>query len=175
MPITRLFLAPGASGTIERLHPHRDGLVARGIDVELVSLPRRSAERAVPVYREAVAGASGPVAMGGHSFGGRVASLLAAEQPPAALVLLSYPLHAPGRHAAWDERTSHWPSITCPVLLLSGEADPFARVDLLRSAVNRLPDGTLRSWPRVGHGLAPVLEEALEVVADFLRHAGART
>jgi predicted alpha/beta-hydrolase family hydrolase len=175
MNITRLFLAPGASGTIERLHPHRDGLIARGIDVELVTLPRGSAERALPVYREAVAGASGPVAIGGHSFGGRVASLLAAEQPPAALVLLSYPLHAPGRHAAWDERTSHWASITCPVLLLSGEADPFARIDLMREAVDRLPDATLRTWPRVGHGLGPVLEEALAVVAEFLRNGAART
>jgi predicted alpha/beta-hydrolase family hydrolase len=169
MTITRLFLAPGASGTIERLHPHRDGLVARGLDVELVTLPRGSAERALPIYREAVARASGTVAIGGHSFGGRVASLLAAERAPAALVLLSYPLHAPGRHAAWDERTSHWPSITCPVLLLSGEADPFARIDLLRKAVERLPDATLRTWPRVGHGLGPVLDDALEEVAGFLR------
>jgi predicted alpha/beta-hydrolase family hydrolase len=175
MTITRILLAPGASGTIERLKPHRDGLAARGLEVELVTLPRASAERALPVYREAVAGASGAVAIGGHSFGGRVASLLAAEDPPAALVLLSYPLHAPGRHAAWDERTSHWPSIACPVLVLSGEADPFARIDLLRGAVDRLPDATLRTWPRVGHGLGPVLDEALEAIADFLRHAAGRT
>lgn len=175
MTIARLFLAPGASGTIERLHPHRDGLVARGFDVELVGLPRTSAERALPAYREAVAGASGAFAIGGHSFGGRVASLLAAERAPAALVLLSYPLHAPGRHAAWDARTSHWPSITCPVLVLSGEADPFARVDLLRGAVGRLPHAILRTWPRVGHGLGPVLDEALEVVAEFLRRAATRT
>jgi hypothetical protein len=175
MTITRIFLAPGVSGTIERLHPHRDGLVARGLEVQLVSLPRGSAERALPVYREAVAGATGAFAIGGHSFGGRVASLLAAEQPPSAVVLLSYPLHAPGRHAAWDERTSHWPSIRCPVLLLSGEADPFARIDLLRGAVDRLPDATLRTWPGVGHGLGPVLEDALEIVADFLRNAAGRT
>lgn len=170
MPATRIFLAPGASGTIERLHPHRSGLAARGLDVELVGLPKGNAERAVPVYREAVpATARGSVAIGGHSFGGRVASLIAAESPPAALVLLSYPLHAPGRQDAWRDRTSHWPEIRCPVLLLGGEADPFARLDLLRTAVEKLPDATVRTWPRLGHGLGPVLDEALDAVAAFLR------
>jgi predicted alpha/beta-hydrolase family hydrolase len=170
MPVTRIFLAPGASGTIDRLHPHRDGLVARGLDVELVALPKGAAERAVPVYREAVPDAvRRSVAIGGHSFGGRVASLIAAESPPAALVLLSYPLHAPGRQDAWRDRTSRWPEIQCPVLLLGGEADPFARVDLLRTAVEQLPDATLRTWPRLGHGLGPVLDEALDAVVAFLR------
>lgn len=170
MSATRIFLAPGASGTIERLHPLRDGLVARGIDVELVTLPKSSAERAIPVYREAVPeDARGSVAIGGHSFGGRVASLLAAESPPRALVLLSYPLHAPGRHDAWRDRTAHWPALTCPVLLLSGEADPFARIDLLREAVRRLQDAELHTWPRTGHGLGSVLDEALDLVASFLR------
>lgn len=170
MPVTRIFLAPGASGTIERLAPHRDGLVARGLGVELVALPTGAAERAVPVYRDAVPAESRrSVAIGGHSFGGRVASLIAAESAPAALVLLSYPLHAPGRHDAWRDRTSHWPSIHCPVLLLSGESDPFARLDLLRTAVEQLPDATLRTWPRLGHGLAPALGQALDAVAAFLR------
>jgi len=170
MPVSRILLAPGASGTIERLHPHRDGLLARGLDVELVPLPKGAAERAIPVYREAVpATIRRSVAIGGHSFGGRVASLIAAEAPPAALVLLSYPLHAPGRQEAWRDRTSHWPQIRCPVLLLGGEADPFARVDLLRSAVEQLPDATVRTWPRLGHGLGPVLDEALDTVAAFLR------
>lgn len=170
MPATRIFLAPGASGTIERLHPHRDGLVSRGLDVELVALPKGAAERAVPLYRDAVpTGLRPSVAIGGHSFGGRVASLIAAESPPAALVVLSYPLHAPGRHDAWRDRTSHWPRIRCPVLLLGGEADPFARMDLLRAAVEQLPDATVRTWPRLGHGLGPVLDQALDAVVAFLR------
>lgn len=170
MAVSRIYLAPGASGTIERLHPHRDGLAARGLDVTLVPLPKGAAERAVPVYRDAVpAEARRSVAIGGHSFGGRVASLVAAESPPAALVLMSYPLHAPGRQDAWRDRTSHWPEIRCPVLLLGGEADPFASIDLLRTAVEQLPDATLRTWPRLGHGLGPVLGEALDAVAAFLR------
>jgi predicted alpha/beta-hydrolase family hydrolase len=169
MSVTTVVLAPGASGTIERLHPHRDGLVARGLQVELLALPRGTAERALPIYRDAVPeGRRASVAIGGQSFGGRVASLLAAESAPAALVLMSYPLHAPGRHDAWRERTAHWPELACPVLLLSGEADPFARLDLLRQAVERLPDGTLHTWPALGHGLGPVLDDALDRIVDFL-------
>jgi predicted alpha/beta-hydrolase family hydrolase len=165
---TRIFLGPGASGTIERLHPPRDALVRRGLEVELVPLPKGKAERAVSVYRQAVGDALAASVIGGHSFGGRVASLLAAEKRPAALILLSFPLHAPGRQDAWDERTAHFGRIGCPVLLLSGESDPFARLDLLRSAVERLPDATLRTWPGLGHGLGPVLDEAMDEVADFI-------
>jgi predicted alpha/beta-hydrolase family hydrolase len=169
MPVSRILLAPGASGGVERLAPHAAGLRERGMPVELVPLPKGTAERALPAYRAALAGREADSAIGGQSFGGRVASLLAAEEPPAALVLLSYPLHAPGRHEAWEARTAHWPAIGCPVLLLSGESDPFARIDLLRRAVRRLPDATLVTHPRVGHGLGPVLDAALDEVARFLR------
>lgn len=168
MPATHLLLAPGASGSLERLNPHRSGLEARGLSVTLVKLPRSKAERAVPVYAAALMAAMPGAAIGGHSFGGRVASLLAAETQPAGLVLLSYPLHAPGRHEAWDERTRHWPRIACPVLLLSGESDPFARIDLLRSAFERLPAATLVTYPGIGHGLERVLDTALDEVAAFL-------
>jgi uncharacterized protein len=170
MTASRLLLAPGASGGPERLRPIASALEARGVSVGLVALPRGKAERALPAYRTALDAEAGIAAIGGHSFGGRVASLLAADSPapPAALVLLSYPLHAPGRHEAWDARTSHWPAIRCPVLLLSGEADPFARIDLLRTAVGRLGDATLRTWPRLGHGIGPVLDEAVEEIVGFL-------
>lgn len=169
MPASRILLAPGASGSIERLRPHATGLESRGLAVELVRLPKGSAERAVPVYAVAIERHDpSAVVIGGQSFGGRVASLLAAERRPAALVLLSYPLHAPGRPEAWDERTAHWPRVACPVLLLSGESDPFARIELLRSAVERLPDATLVTYPSVGHGVGPVLEAALDEVARFV-------
>jgi len=54
------------------------------------------------------------------------------------------------------------------VLLLSGESDPFARIDLLRDAVTTLPDAELVTYPKVGHGLAPVLDDSLDRVAAFL-------
>jgi uncharacterized protein len=150
------------------------------ISANSVELPRGKAERAMPVYRAAIDAAEGdPLFAGGHSFGGRVASLVAADGAPAlhGLVLLSYPLHAPGRHAAWDERTAHWPRLRIPVLLLSGESDPFARIDLLRRAVaDRLArtDAELVTYPGVGHGLAPVLDDAAERVATFMERV-ART
>ena len=172
MPSTRILLAPGASGTIESLREHERGLVARGFDVRLVELPKGRAERAVGVFGAALDDEdAASTVIGGHSFGGRVASLLAADRPVAALVLLSYPLHAPGRREAWDERTSHWPRIGCPVLLLSGESDPFADITLLRRAVDRLARAELHTYPGVGHGLSAALDRALDEVATFLgRH-----
>jgi dienelactone hydrolase len=165
----RILLAPGASGNPKQLAPHALGLRERGYEVEIVSLPKGTVERAMPVYREAIGADASNLVTGGQSFGGRVATLLAAVDPPAALVLFAYPLHAPGRHDAWRERTSHWPQISCPVLLLSGESDPFARIDLLREAVNQLPAATLTTYPGVGHGVGPVLDEALDEVDGFLR------
>ncbi|MEA2672780.1 MAG: uncharacterized protein QOG45_3000, partial [Chloroflexota bacterium] len=99
-------------------------------------------------------------------------SMLAAEEPVAGLVLLSYPLHRPGHPE--ELRTEHWPRIGCPVLLLSGCADPFARVDLLRAAVPLLADARLVTYPRIGHGLGPVLDDALDQIAMFVASLGVR-
>ncbi|MCV0403560.1 MAG: alpha/beta hydrolase [Chloroflexi bacterium] len=168
-----LYLAPGASGSIERLRPHERALSAHGLLVRLVELPKGRAERAVPVYRAAIADADGhPPVIGGHSYGGRVASMLASEETPAGLVLLSYPLHAPGRQPSWEDRTSHWPKIACPVLLLSGESDPFADLDLLRRAVKQLRDARLVTYPGIGHGLEGVLDDAAERIVAFVRELG---
>jgi pimeloyl-ACP methyl ester carboxylesterase len=55
------------------------------------------------------------------------------------------------------------------VLLLSGESDPFARIDLLRSAVaERLPRARLVTYPGAGHGLISVLDDVLDRIADFV-------
>lgn len=165
----RLVLAPGASGNATSLRPHVDGLRKRGIETTAIDIPKGKAERAAAAYRER-AGETGDLVIGGHSYGGRVASLLAAEPDIelAGLVLLSYPLHRPGG-PEWEPRTRHWESIRCPVLFLSGESDPFARIDLLRQAVaERLPSARLATYPRVGHGLAAVLDEALDELQSFM-------
>jgi predicted alpha/beta-hydrolase family hydrolase len=111
------------------------------------------------------------IIVSGQSYGGRVASLLAAEEGDgfAGLICFSYPLHRPGE-PDWDVRSRHWSSIAVPVLFLSGESDPFADIDLLRRAIGeRLPSATLVTYPKVGHGLKPVLGEALEQAASFCR------
>jgi uncharacterized protein len=148
--------------------PFVEGLRRRGVRAEAIDLPRRRAEDALPAFHRVVPREPG-VAVGGHSYGGRVASLAAAEggAPYAGLVLFSYPLHRPGAPDL-EARTAHWPAIRCPVLLLSGESDPFARIDLLREAVGRLGQAELVTYPRLGHTLRPVLEEALDRAADFL-------
>jgi uncharacterized protein len=168
-----IFLAHGASAGVESMQPHLDGLTRRGLAAQAVALPKGKAERAVPVYRAALGDvAPSDATIGGHSYGGRVASLLAAEDAVSGLILLSYPLHAPGRQETWDVRTEHWPRIECPVLLLSGESDPFASIDLLRDAVRRLRNAELITYPRVGHGVGPVLDDVLDRVAAFVERLG---
>ena len=165
----RIFLGHGASGTAASMAPFVDGLRRRGLDATAIDLPKRKAEDAVPAFHVVVPSAA-DVVVGGHSYGGRVASLAAAEPdaPYAALVLFSYPLHPPGAPERTDARIAHWPAIACPVLLLSGESDPFARIDLLHEKVPLLRDAELVTYPRLGHGLKPVLDDALDRVAAFL-------
>lgn len=149
--------------------PFVSGLRKRGIEAVAIDLPKRKAEEAVAAFHQVVPSAR-DVAVGGHSFGGRVASLAAAEPdaPYAGLVLFSYPLHPPGAPARTEARIAHWPTIDCPVLLLSGEADPFAKIALLRTSVRLLRDAELVTYPRLGHTLKPVLDDALDRAAAFL-------
>jgi predicted alpha/beta-hydrolase family hydrolase len=165
----RIYLGHGASGNAASMEPHIDGLRARGFEAFALDLPVRKAEEAIPAFETQVPDAP-DVVVGGHSFGGRVASLSAAagRRRYRALVCFSYPLHRPGAPETVAQRTTHWPAIACPTLLLSGESDPFARIDLLRAALPTLPDGRLITYPRVGHGLLPVLDDALDRVAAFL-------
>lgn len=166
----RCFLGHGASGSAASMTPFVDGLVARGVDAHAIDLPRRKAEDALPAFHSVVP--DGPdIVVGGHSYGGRVASLAAAEPDAtyAALVLFSYPLHAPGAPERADARTAHWPAIRCPVLLLSGESDPFARIELLRGAIPRLGGpAELVTYPKLGHTLRPVLDDVLDRTAAFI-------
>lgn len=165
-----IVLAHGASGTSASMRPHVDGLRRRGLPARAVDLPLRRAELAVEVFREQLRQPAATI-IGGHSYGGRVASMLAAQSEVMGLILLSYPLHQPG-HPEWQPRTEHWPRIDCPVLLIAGESDPFARLDMLRLAVGRLQRAELVTYPRLGHGLRGRLPEALDVVARWVGQQG---
>jgi predicted alpha/beta-hydrolase family hydrolase len=164
-----VLLAHGASGTAASMRPHIEGLKERGIEAAAVDLPHGRAERAVPVFAGRLRELGGSAVIGGHSYGGRVASMLAASDggAVAGLVLLSYPLHRPGHPE--EQRTEHWRNIRCPVLLLTGDADPFAGVDLMRSAITALEDAEMVVYRRAGHGLGLVLDDALDQVAAFVR------
>ena len=142
------------------------GLGKLGITAGALRLPKGSAERATVALREQVGEPLSKVVIGGHSFGGRVSSLVAAEEAPAGLVLLSYPLHRPGHPE--ELRTQHWEKIGCPVLLLSGDRDPFAKIELLTESVKLLGDATLHIYPGLGHGLQSQAADVCRRIADFV-------
>ena len=169
----QVYLAHGASGGVETIKPWIEALTARGLDATAVAVPRGTAERAVPAYLAALASTKpAETIIGGHSFGGRVASMIAADLAVAGLVLLSYPLHRPGRPD--QPRNEHWPRIRSATLVLSGESDPFARIELLRASVKSLDNAKLITYPGVGHGLKPVLEDASNRIADFVARVARR-
>jgi predicted alpha/beta-hydrolase family hydrolase len=85
---------------------------------------------------------SGQVILGGHSYGGRQATMLAAEAPglAEALLLFSYPLHAPGKPA--QLRTGHFPALRAPALFVHGTKDPFGSIEEMQTAVQLIPART---------------------------------
>lgn len=86
--------------------------------------------------------AIGPVIAGGHSYGGRLTSMVVAAQPDCAdeLTLFSYPLHPPGKPERL--RTEHFPAIRVPTVFTHGSRDPFGSLDELRTAVALIPAPT---------------------------------
>ncbi len=107
--------------------------------------------RAVEVMKRQFAGS---VFLGGVSYGGRQASVLIAAEPTLVdgLLLLSYPLHPPGRPA--QLRTAHFPGLRNPVLFVSGTRDPFGSIGELESAIKLIPAPTkLVPVEGAGHAL----------------------
>jgi uncharacterized protein len=120
--------------------------------------PRGSAERDQAGLRAAVEAlrreTSGRIFLGGHSYGGRQASMLAAQEPTiaAALLLLSYPLHPPNRPA--ELRTGHFADLQTPALFVHGERDGFATQAEIEAALRLIPArNELLSIPGAGHEL----------------------
>lgn len=76
---------------------------------------------------------TGPVLVGGHSYGGRMTSTAVADGLAVdVLTLFSYPLHPPGKPER--ARTEHLPRITVPTVFTHGTSDPFGAIDEIRSA-----------------------------------------
>ena len=99
-------------------------------------------------------GKDGRVWLGGHSYGGRQASILASEAPGLVdgLLLLSYPLHPPGKPA--QLRTAHFPELRTPVIFVHGSRDPFGSLEELRQAIALIPAETrLIQLEGAGHEL----------------------
>ena len=154
-----LILAHGAGSNCDSslLVALADAFCASGITVLRCDLPfrqlhphgpppRGSAERDQQGLRAAIASmrrhTSGRIFLGGHSYGGRQASMLCAAEPELAdrLLLLSYPLHPPRRPT--ELRTAHFPDLKTPALFIHGTRDGFGSIDELSAALKLIPAPT---------------------------------
>lgn len=108
--------------------------------------PRGSAERDQQGLRAAIESmrrqTAGRMYLGGHSYGGRQASMLAASEPGLVkhLLLLSYPLHPPQRPE--ELRTQHFPRLQTPALFVHGTKDGFGSIDEVAAALRLIPAET---------------------------------
>ncbi|HEX4539343.1 MAG TPA: alpha/beta family hydrolase [Acidimicrobiales bacterium] len=180
-----IVLTPGASaGRDQPALVAIDGAAtALGLLVERVDFPYRLAGRRSPdsprvlvaTIVDAAAGLAERagvgrerIALGGRSLGGRMCSLAAAEgQPAAALVLVSYPLHPPGRPERL--RDEHFPSIGVPCLFVSGTRDAFASPDELEASAAAISGPVTHVWIDGGdHGLRRRDAEVAGAVGEWL-------
>ncbi len=97
---------------------------------------REGLQNAVGVLRKMV---SGRIFLGGHSYGGRQATMLCADQPSLVdgLLLLSYPLHPPRKPE--QLRVQHLPKLHTPGLFVHGTRDPFGTAEEVESALRLIP------------------------------------
>jgi predicted alpha/beta-hydrolase family hydrolase len=108
------------------------------------------------------------LALGGRSMGGRMCSMAVAEGlPAAALVLIAYPLHPPGRPEKL--RVDHFPSIGVPCLFVSGTRDPFGTPDELEGHTASIAGPVTHVWVDGGrHELRGADEHVAATVRDWL-------
>jgi hypothetical protein len=189
--IAGLVLTPGASAG-----RGQSGLVAideavtqAGVAVERVEFPGQAAGKrrtdppavCIETVRTATSaladGLSVPtsrVAVGGRSFGGRMCSLAVAEGlRVAALVLVSYPLHPPGRPERL--RTEHFPELRLPCLFVSGRRDAFATQEELERETAAIPGPVTLHFVDGDHSLRKSESEVAGIVASWVSGKGRRS
>jgi uncharacterized protein len=183
-PPAGLVIAPGASAGREQsgLLVIDQALAAKGIAVERVEFPSQAAGKrridppavCISTVRQAagelasrLSVSRGRIAVGGRSFGGRMSSLAVAEGLEArALVLVSYPLHPPGKP---DQlRTSHFPDLQVPCLFVSGRRDAFATPTELERETTAISGAVTLAFVDGDHGLRKSEGEAAMIVADWV-------
>lgn len=190
-----LVLTHGAGGNARAplLVALGEAFAARGLTVLRYDLPFRQASRTAPPRPAGAARdreglhamvtamrsrVGGRVFLGGQSYGGRQASMLAAGEAGLVdgLLLLSYPLHPPGRPA--ELRTAHLPKLAAPALFAHGSRDPFGSLEEIEAARALIPSRTvLIAIPGAGHDLLrapkrPGIDLASEIASAFLTLVG---
>jgi len=182
-----MLLAPGAGSSSE--HPTLLAIEAAvaPLPVRRMDFPYRLAGRKAPDRPPVLLGAvrerlaafceeldttTRSIVMGGRSMGGRICSMVAAEDGVGrGLILISYPLHPPGKPDRL--RTEHLPELGIPCLFVSGDRDPFGTPDELRAAADLVPgEVTLHLVEKGRHELKGAEEEVTEVVAKWVATLG---
>ncbi len=184
-------LAHGAGAPMDSpfMEAVADGLARRRVRVARFEFPymasRRTDGRRRPPDREprlltcwrevAAALNDRPLAIGGKSLGGRMASLIADEVGAKALICLGYPFHPPGKPERL--RTAHLEGLRTPTLIVQGTRDPFGTREevadyALSSAISfhwaEDGDHSLKPRKASGRSEADNLKAAIEAIADFL-------
>ena len=110
--------------------------------------------------------------LGGRSMGGRICSMVVADGLPAAgLVLISYPLHPPGKPE--NLRIEHLPRLEVPCLFVSGTRDPFGSPEELEHHTAAIPGPVTHVWIEGGrHELKGADQRIVEAVQDWLATLG---
>lgn len=181
--IAGLFLTPGASA--DRNQPSLVALeeALAPLPVERWDFPytragKRAPDRPLVLLASVVEGVTGfaerlgvptsALAIGGRSMGGRMCSMAAADGlPVAALVLISYPLHPPGKPDRL--RVEHFGALTMPCLFVSGTRDTFGTPAELEAATKAIPGPVTHVWVDGGdHGLRRKDAAVASAVHDWL-------
>ena len=117
-----------------------------------VDPPEVATQAIADAYAAAAERTKLPIWLGGHSFGGRMASHAVVERkvPVAGLIFCSFPLHMPGKPDT--KRARHLPQIRLPMLFLSGTRDELADPKLLEPLVGSLPTAKLHWLETADHG-----------------------
>jgi predicted alpha/beta-hydrolase family hydrolase len=171
-------LAPGYGGTAEQ--PLLRRLAARLEERAIVcarvtfttrgSRPSRGYETELADLRAArdglLAGAAGPVALIGRSFGGRMCAFLAEQEPPAALVILGHPISPPNRPRPRDEAALA--AMACPTLIVQGERDELGPLPVLERIAAQNRHVHLSVLAGVGHDLGKAEAEAIDRAVVWL-------
>lgn len=184
-PVAGLLLTPGAGAdrTQAALVAIDEAVAALGLVVERMDFPYRKEGRKAPdrapklldAVREGAAELAERAAcppeqllLGGRSMGGRMCSMAVADGLPArGLVLVSYPLHPPGKPE--KARTEHLPRLSVPCLFVSGTRDAFGTPDELEEATATIPGPVTHVWIDGGdHGLRRKDAAVAEAVAGWV-------
>ncbi len=185
-PRAVLVLAHGAGGNRQTaiMRAYGAEFSGRGVFVACIDLPYRQRRPKGPPSPSGAGGdrdgiraaaslfrseSDGPLILGGHSYGGRQASMVVAEDGDAidvaGLLLSSYPLHPPGKPER--ARTDHLGDITVPTVIVHGSTDPFATTAEIIDAIALIAAPTrLVEIEKTGHDLKPDKKPTAQLAAD---------